>query len=466
MPLSDGQLQQLLNATAANEKEKGPSDHMTVGTGGALAPAKSQDWLSYLRNAAEQRAGNAFTMLNLSPEGTPRSATPTCILDSVGFIHPVIYSFLPAGSYKTWTNDEARTIKQVVLHSFGQPWHAFKDGGVWKGYMNEAGKLIPMPYLDGTVERTAWIPAGSNESTMAHPERLGTTLRALTLGVEGTTSTHFIIDRDGVLYVMCDCNHILKSSGSLSDTCVSIALEEALYYKSGADALHPSPVTWDPVDASATNLSTWDYSAEQYQTLTALLFKLRMAYPDINTATHSSARASVDSSFVGYTMHSHLKDSRPQDIDVEPHLQSTAEWEAFFSAIGQQSNLAAYAVWKRPAEGPAARTAWVEELVTAATADNLGSNPWTSISPPMVYLSSMHRAHQEVLKTSKDYRRNAAVLARQDSKLQEARLGVGRVLEAAAQMPPSVPSKTQLYTDKEYTVAEQRRTAVATDGIF
>lgn len=466
MPLSDGQLQQLLNATAANEKEKGPSDHMTVGTGGASAPAKSQDWLSYLRNAAEQRAGNAYTMLNLSPEGTPRSATPTCILNSVGFIHPVVYSFLPPGSYKTWTNDEARTIKQVVLHSFGQPWHAFKSSGEWKGYMNEGGKITPVPYQDGTVSKIAWIPKGSNTETMAHPERLGTTLRALSLGIEGTTSTHFIIDRDGVLYVMCDCNHILKSSGALSDTCISIALEEALYYASDVNATYVFPLTWDPLDASATNLSTWDYSAEQYQTLTALLFKLRMAYPELNTSTHSSTRASVDASFVGYTMHSHLKDSRPQDIDVAPHLQSSTEWDSLFSAVGQQGSLVAYAVWKRPAEGPAARTAWVEELVTAAMADNQGSNPWTSISPPMVYLSSMHRAHQEVLKTSKDYRRNAAALARKDSKLQEARLGVGRVVETVMQAPPSVPDKTQLYTDKEYTVAEQRRTAVATDGIL
>jgi hypothetical protein len=72
-----------------------------------------------------------------------------------------------------------------------------------------------------------------------------------------------------------------------------------------------------------------------------------------------------------------------------------------------------------------------------------------------------------VLKTSKDYRRNAAVLARQDSKLQEARLGVGRVLEEAAKIPPSVPAKEQLYDlNKEQTVEQQRRTAVATDGIL
>jgi hypothetical protein len=165
-------------------------------------------------------------------------------------------------------------------------------------------------------------------------------------------------------------------------------------------------------------------------------------------------------------MHSHLKDSRPQDIDVAPHLQSSEEWNELFTAIGQQGNLAAYAVWKRPVEGPSARTAWVEELIEAASADNLGSNPWGSIQPPMVYLSAMHRAHQVVLKTSKDYRQNAAASARQDSKLQEARLGVGRVLEMAAQMPPSVPAQGQLYEGKEYTVAEQRRTAVATDGIM
>ena len=466
MPLSSGQLQALLNATAANEQEKSSADHMTTGTGGAATPAKSQDWLSYLRNAAEQRAGNAFVMLNLSPEGAPRSSAPSCILNSAGFTRPVVYSFLPPGSYKTWTSDEARDVTQVVLHSFGHLWHAFKDSGKWKGYLNAVGNLHPMVYLDGSVEKVAWIPKGSNEDTMAHPERLGTTLRALALGVEGTASTHFLIDRDGTLYVMSDCNHILKSSGALSDTCISIALEEALYYNSNADASYPIPLTWDPTDDAATNLTTWDYSAEQYQTLTALLFKLRLAYPSLNTQTHSSARATVDASFSGYTMHSHLKDSRPQDIDVAPHLQSSEEWDALFKAVGQQGSLAAYAVWKRPTEGPAARTAWVEELISAATAEGQGANPWTSISPPLVYLSSMHRAHQEVLKTSKDYRRNAAVLARQDSKLQEARLGVGRVIEQAVQALPSVPAKTQLYTDKEYTVAEQRRTAVATDGIF
>jgi len=467
MALSDAQLQQRLDQTAANEREKSPPDHMSAGSGGVSTPAKSQDWLSYMRNAAEQRAGNAFTMLNLSPEGTPRSSAPSCILNSSGFIYPVVYQFLPSGSYKTWTNDEARAVTQIVFHSFGQSWHAFKDSGKWKGYMNEGGNLILMPYREGSADKIAWIPSESNEETLAHPERLGLILRALALGVEGTSSTHFLIDRDGTLYVMCDCNHILKSSGALSDTCISIALEEALYYKSGSDSLHPSPLTWDPLDAATTNLSTWDYSIEQYQTLTALLYKLRLAYPNLNTQTHSSARATVDASFAGYTMHSHLKDSRPQDIDVAPHLQSSEEWDELFAAVGQQGNLASYAVWKRPAEGPAARTAWVEELVSAATAEGQGSNPWTSISPPMVYLSAMYRAHQEVLKTSKDYRRNAAVLARQDSKLQEARLGVGRVLEEAAKIPPSVPAKEQLYDlNKEQTVEQQRRTAVATDGIL
>jgi hypothetical protein len=466
MPLSSGQLRQLLNATEENEKATSPVDHMTTGVGGVATPAKSQDWLSYLRNAAEQRAGNAFVMLNLSPEGTPRSATPTRILSPIGFSNPVVYLFLPPGSYKTWTNEEARVVTQIVLHSFGQPWHAFKDGGKWKGYMNEPGKLLPMGYNEGSVARTAWIPSGSNEETMGHPERLGTALRALALGVEGTSSTHFIIDRDGTLYVMSDCNHILKSSGALSDTCISIALEEALYYKSGPDALHPTPLTWDPTGSEGSNLSAWDYSAAQYVTLTSLLFKLRIAYPALNTQIHSSSRNSVDASFSGYTMHGHLKDARPQDTDVAPHLQSEDEWGELFTAVGQQANLAAYEVWQRPAEGPAARTAWVEELVASASPENQGSNPWTSISPPMVYLAAMHRAHQMVLKTSKDYRRNAALLARQDSKLQESRLSVGRVFEAAAQIPPSVPDQTQLYVGKEYTVAEQRRTAVATDGIL
>jgi len=464
MALSDGQLTQLLDSTAENQKNTSPSDHMTVGVGGESTPANAQDWLSYLRNAADQRAKNAFVMVNQSPEGDPRSSTPTCILDPAGFPNPVVYPFLPAGSYKVWTNDEARVVKQIVFHSFGQPWHSFKDNGVWKGYMNGPGHITPIYYLSGSTEKIAWVPQDSDEETQAHSERIGTTLRALAVGSAGTSATHFLIDRSGILYVMCDCNHILKSSGALSDTCISIALEEALYYDAGVDGLSQLPLTWDPTGTS--NLTAWDYSALQYITLTALLYKLRMAYPALNTPTHSTAVGSVDASFIGYTMHSHIKDSRPQDIDIAPHLQSPEEWDQLFSAVGQQGGLAAYSVWKRPKAGPSARTAWVEELIAAATVSGQQANLWSSISPPIVYLLAMHRAHQEVLKTSKDYRRNAATSSKNDSKLQEARLSVGRIFESEAQTPPSVPSKTQLYTDKTYTVTEQRQTAVADDGIF
>jgi len=464
MALNDGQLNRLLNSTEENQQNTSPSDHMTVGSGGASTPANAQDWLSYLRNAADQRAKNAFVMINQSPEGDPRSSTPTCILNSSGFSNPVVYSFLPGGSYKVWANDEARVVKQIVFHSFGQPWHSFKDNGVWKGYMNEPGKITPIKYLDGSIEKIAWVSQNSDVETQAQPERIGTTLRALVVGSAGTSATHFLIDRNGILYVMCDCNHILKSSGLLSDTCISIALEEALYYDAGVVGLSQLPLMWDPTGTS--NLSVWDYSAPQYITLTALLYKLRLAYPALNTQAHSTAVGSVDSSFIGYTMHSHLKDSRPQDIDIAPHIQSTEEWDQLFSAVSQQGSLASYQVWKRPAAGPSARTAWVEELIAAATMNGQQSNPWTSINPSMVYLAAMRRAHQEVLKTSKDYRRNAASLSRNDSKLQEARLSVGRIFEAEAQVLPSVPSKTQLYTDKEYTVTEQRQTAVADDGIF
>lgn len=463
MALSNGQLTQLLDSTAENQKNTSPSDHMTVGSGGESTPANAQDWLSYLRNAADQRAKNAFVMVNQSPEGDPRSSKPTCILNSAGFPNPVVYPFLPAGSYKVWASDEARVVKQIVFHSFGHPWHSFKDNGVWKGYMNEPGHITPIYYLSGSTEKIAWVPQNSDEETQAHFERISTTLRALAVGSAGTSATHFLIDRSGILYVMCDCNHILKSSGALSDTSISIALEEALYYDAGVDGLSQLPLIWDPTGTS--NLTAWDYSAPQYVTLTALLYKLRMAYPALNTQTYSSAVGSVDASFVGYTMHSHLKDSRPQDIDIAPHLQSTEEWDQLFTAVGQQGSLASYAVWKRPAAGPSARTAWVEELI-AATVGDRQANPWTSISPSMVYLAAIYRAHQEVLKTSKDYRRNAAMSSKNDSKLQEARLSVGRIFESEALTPPSVPSKTQLYTGKEYTVAEQRQTAVADDGIF
>lgn len=436
---------------------------MTSGDGSSVSPVNPQDWLSYLRDAADQRAKNAFVMLNLSSEGTPRSSTPTCILNSVGFSYPVVYSFLPPGSYKSWANDEAREIKQLVFHSFGHPWHAYQNNGEWQGRMNEPGKITPMPFLKGSAEKLAWVPDGSNMDTMAHQDRIGTTLRALLNASEGTVGTHFLIDRDGLLYVMCDCNHILKSSGALSDTCVSIALEEALYQEASPGGIYEYPFTWDP--SGTSNLQAWDYSEQQYITLTQLLFKLRLAYPALNTQTHTTSRT-ADASFTGYTMHGHLKDARPSDIDIAPHLQTEEEWTALFTAIGQQSSLAAYSPWKRPTEGPAARTAWVEALIEASAGDPSTSNPWNPSNPALTTLAAAHRAHQEVLKTSKDYRRSAALLARNDSKLQEAKLSVGRIVEASDQAKIPMPAKKQLYTDKDYTVAEQRKTAVATDGIF
>jgi hypothetical protein len=464
MPLSSGQLQRLLDGTEENEKSKSPSDHMSVGTETQAAPAGSNDWLSYVKNIADLRSKNAFVMLNLSSEGTPRSSSISCILNSTGMPNKVYYSFLPSGSYVPWTRDEARDVKQVVLHSFGHPWHSFQDGFSWNGYMNEGGQVEPMPYLDKSVEKVAWVPTDSDWSTMAHAGRLGTAMRALAVSAEGTVGTHFIIDRNGILYVMCDCNHILNSSGVLSETCVSIALEEALYADSKSDGTYPYPFTWDP--ANTSNLKAWDYSPQQWITLAALLQKLRLAYPSLSTQTHSSSPNSVDASFIGYTMHGHLADARPQDIDVYPHLQTEDDWAKLFVAVGQQGFLAAYPVWKRPSAGPSARTEWVEELLEASTTDRMGYNPWTSINPAMTVLTGTYRAHQSVLKTSKDYRRQAAMAARNDSKLQDARLGAGRIVESELKATPNTPSRTQLYDGKDYDVSQERRTAVARDGIL
>jgi hypothetical protein len=464
MPANDQQLQRLLDGTAANEQSTSPSDHMTVGTETQAAPAGSNDWLSYVKNIADLRAKNAYVMLNLSPEGTPRSSSISCVLNPTGMPNKVLYTFLPAGSYIPWTKDEAREVKQVVLHSFGHPWHAFQDGTAWYGYMNEGGTVEPMPYLDKSVEKVAWVPRDSDWTTMAHAGRLGTTMRALAVSAEGTAGTHFMIDRNGILYVMCDCNHILNSSGALSETCVSIALEEALYADSKSDGTYPFPFTWDP--AGTSTLKAWDYSPEQWMTLSALLQKLRLAYPNLSTSTHSSSANSVGASFVGYTMHGHLSDARPQDIDVYPHLQTEDDWSALFSAVSQQGALAAYPVWKRPSEGASARTEWVEELLEASVSSNFGYNPWTSINPTMTVLTGTYRAHQSVMKTSKDYRRQAASAARNDSKLQDARLGMGRVIESELKSTPNTTSTTQVYDGQDYDVSQERRTAVARDGIL
>lgn len=447
MPLNGGQLQRLLDATATNESSTSPADHMTVGTGESLVEARKNDWVSHLRDIAEQRAKDAFVMLNLSPEGSPSPSIRTCIMSPTGFPTNVVYAFLPPGSFKAWTADEARQVKQVVLHSFGHPWHSYLDSGVWKGVMNDPRQITSIVYQDGAVERIAWVPKGSDPSTFAHPVRLGTTLRTLATSVEGAAGTHFLIDRAGTLYVMCDCNNILKSSGSLSDTCVSVALEEALYFKPNSSGMSEFPMRWDPV-GKTSNLYAWDYSAPQYVTLAALLYKLRLAYPALNTVTHSSGRT-VDASFTGYTMHSHLKDARPQDIDIAPHLQTEEEWQALFQAVGQQSSLARYAVWRRHVAGPAARTSWIEPLVGSIFSGVDGSNPWGSIDPTMTTLAAVFRAHQEVLRSSKDYRRSSANFARSDSKLQEARLSVSRIIENTEQTPVAVLATKQPYSDEK-----------------
>jgi len=440
MPLSPQQQQARVqkatdNAAAAKESST-PADDTYQGEAAA-----DSDWLALLSKVAEHQLAIATGQSNqgtYAQQPTTRSARN---LSSDGFPPGVKVLYTPAtpGSYSAWTKDTARDVTQIVLQSFGQPWHAFKSSGKWKGAMNRpGGRMFYQNDLTPTLIVIAWIPSETIPlQGMANAKRLSFSLQNMLNPQDGNTGAHFIINRQGNLFVTGDANSVYNSSGALSPTCISIALEEAMYLDVDQSLTAAIDATWIP--GGESTLQFWDYSPMQYTTLAALVAKLQYAYPALAGQNYSTAK-DVTSSFAGITMRGHIKGTAATMVDVSPHFSSPEFWEKFFTKVSDQSaSVLNYNVWQKNDESYASYLGWVNEAVSTVGPDAMGVGQMLTNNPALAVISGTHRANVEANMDLAAYRANAAKRAASDSILQVNRQRTGRTLAQEANIPLSVP---------------------------
>jgi len=365
------------------------------------------------------------------------------------------YTFLSPGGFTPWSSIEDREIKQVVLHSFGQQWHAFQSSGKWFGVMNSPDKM-EMYFYEETGQKMRWIPKGSDpDQGMAHKGRLAAALNACMFPSPGTAGVHFIISRSGDLYILADCNDVMNSAQDLSPTALTIALEEALYIEVESGQSRPV-ATWLPTGSplgTDGTLGYWDWSEQQYLTLSILLKKLQTAYPALAVRTHTSSPGEATSDFVGYTMHSHISGADPRYTDVSPHLQTADAWTDLFDLVDQQKQITATNVWVSPAKGYEGRLAWAENIV--GTLQNLGTAGLTQqmmTNPSLVSLMGTLRAHREFQNDNTAYRKKAAKNAALASSAKKVQTGMDRAVDRAMQSPLNTPSKVEGESECEWDI--------------
>lgn len=446
MTLSGSQKSKLAQQSAENASAKktaaSPSD-ATYET----EEAKESDWLSLLGNMSNHHDKVVGVHTNMSTYDTPATTQSKRLLSAEGFppTSKVYYTFASPNSFIPWSKDIARDVKQVVLHSFGQQWHAFKASGKWKGAMNaQGGREHFTQQISESYIIQAWIPKGTiPENGMYNSRRLSASLQYFLNPPDRKEGVHFIISRNGDLYITGDTNNIYGSAGSLSETCVSIALEEALYLDVDLASFEFVPATWlpggDPLGTEG-NLRYWDYSPMQYVTLATLLAKLRIAYPSLNSQTHSSSLRSVSSSFTGITMRSHISGTSSDIVDISPHFQNEAAWTSLYSLVSdQQSAVSLFNVWKPNDESYSSYMDWTEEAANAIGPDAMSLTKQMTNNPAVAVITGAYRANLEAKQDSSAYRYQAALRNSRDSSLQAARTGVGRVLEQAANVKPATP---------------------------
>jgi hypothetical protein len=443
---------------------------MTATASLVLGEDVGPSWLRVLGDLSDYLQKNVNVQLNFGTLDGVGISKKRRILEPTGFPAwvDVKYPFSAPGTYVPWSKDDDREITQVVLHSFGQQWHAYEANGKWIGPMNNVSEVVAYQHIEDGVSKIVWIPQGTDVALgFTHWDRLTLALQSLVQAPQGTTGVHFMIDRAGNLYVMGDCNDIMGSSGDLSDTCISIALEEALYAPADSDGMRTLPATWvpdgDPPGTGGT-LQYWDYSQFQYITLATLIRKLQNAIPALKTVTHSSSPRSVDSSFAGYTMHNHVTDAPNNVVDVYPHFSTDEEWDRFFELVQKQSLVDTYATWKKQAIGPAGQLDWVEPVVSALGPEAVGILQDASANPAIHTLIGVYRAHQEISKGSGAYREEAASLMANESTLEKQKEGVGKIIEVSMSSPPVVPSNDP--PTEGVSLEDSRSTGVDTEGLY
>lgn len=432
-----------LKSLSSGEVAQAFVDHMGGSAYIKDYPEANESWTSFLSLFTQYLERNVNYYLNAGTVETEEmQKRKTISQDGFPTYMKVNYTYVSPGGYTPWSSIEDREVKQVVLHSFGHQWHAFQSDGKWFGILNTPNQRYRYIYDEETIRI---IPRGTNiDRGMEHKGRLAGALSACMFPTPGNAGAHFIISRSGDLYVMADCNDVLNSSHDLSPTAISIALEEALYLEVKAGESQPE-ATWLPggtPPGTDGTLGYWDFSSQQYLTLAILLKKLQVAYPALSTRVHTSSRGEGNTSFTGYTMHSHVQGADSRYTDVSPHLQSDEDWNLLFDLVDKQEQIDQTNVWRPLLQGYEGRLSWVEDLGNAL--QNLGSTGLTKkmmTSPALVSLMGTIRAYREFQNDTESYRQKAATAAALSSSAKKVQAGMETVVDQGLKAPLSLPTK-------------------------
>lgn len=450
MPLSSRQQQAQIAKASANiaaaKESSVPADDTYKGEA-----ALDSDWLALLSKVAEHQLAIATGQSNQGTYNTTPTTRSARNLSSAGFPSNIKVLYTPSvpGSYTAWTKDTAREVNQIVLQSFGQSWHAFKSSGKWKGAMNRPdGRYFYTVNLTDSLTVMAWIPSGTiTDQGMFNAKRLSFSLQNLLNPQDGNTGAHFIIDRQGNLFVTGDANNIYNSAGSLSSTSISIALEEAMFMDVDIGSSTSFEATWIP--GGESTLKFWDYSPMQYTTLAALVAKLQYAYPSLLGQNYSSSK-NVTSSFTGITMRGHIQGMPASIVDVSPHFDSAELWNQFFAKVSDQSaSVLNYNVWMSNDESYVSNLSWVRDAISTVGPSEMGVGQMLTNNPALAVMSGIDRADTIANMNMESYRTNAARKAVNDSVLQLNRQNVGKVLSQEAKVQTRIPKANASTDDSE-----------------
>ena len=327
-------------------KEKLPVDLVpgySIATSGELDP--TSPWVNKMQRFSKDLGTNAYAYFNYTARSKGplkrTRRTPKKILSPEGFPPWVTISYAYPPPQAFYSMAREREVKHFVMHSFGHGWHAsFRDGKA-VGWMNSSrnGRGVQPYEFEG---RTVYVAKGSDPETLAHFTRFSAGLRAC-LHSAAKATAHFFIDRAGNLVVIGDCNDVMFTSNSVSKTSCGVELEEAFYvmdiprgrknraiFKSGGRP-----------PGTAGNIEYFAYSPQQLFTLSILVKKMELAYPQLKARNLSFDRRTFNAgSPAGYTMHDFIKQKkRGGHFDISPQFLSQDLWDSFFDLVDTHTHI-------------------------------------------------------------------------------------------------------------------------------
>lgn len=321
-------------------------------TTGEISP--ESPWVTKMQKFSSQLNENAYAYFNYNvrAKGGIKKIrrTPKKVISSEGFPPwiTVTYAYPPPFSFYSMHNE--REVSHFILHSFGHTWHAsYGTKGDTKGkkigWFNSrtAGKGVVAIEQNG---QTIYIAKGSDPTTMAHFTRFSAGLRAC-LNSAAQASAHFFIDRAGNLVIIGDCNDVIFTTRGMNKVALGVEMEEAFYVTHDTRG-KGNKVAWKSggnPPGTAGDVEYFTYSIEQLLTLSILVKKLEIAYPQLRQRNVSFVRRSVTKdSPPGYSMHDYVMKNK--HIDVSPHFREQALWDSFFALVDTHTHITSTNVFK------------------------------------------------------------------------------------------------------------------------